>query len=96
MMELDLHNENLRCITRGRIHKERYLLFVVLILLCSAWCKGQNKLQYSGRIFDENKLPIPYCTISVLSDKDSSLVLGCVSDEAGCFAIDSLSFGQYI
>lgn len=95
-MKLSSLNKKLRYVTYCKMHKERYILFGIFFLLCSVCSKAQNTPQLSGFIFNVDKEPIPYCTISVLAEKDSSLITGCVSDENGYFAIDSLSFGHYI
>lgn len=95
-MKLSSQNNKWWYATYCKMHKEKYIPFTIFFLLCTVCNNAQNIPQLSGFIFNVDKEPISYCTISVLAEKDSSLVIGCVSDENGYFEIDSLSFGQYI
>lgn len=50
----------------------------------------------TGKVLDENKSSVEYATVTLLSQKDSSLVKGEVSDENGAFEVDHVPQGDYL
>jgi outer membrane receptor protein involved in Fe transport len=75
---------------------KRFLYIILLTLLCASSVHGQdNDYSISGEILNDQKQPIPYCTIGVWQLSDSSLVTGGVSDEMGHFKIARLKDGRY-
>ncbi len=50
----------------------------------------------TGKIIDaQAKKPVEFATVSLFSLRDSSLLTGGVSDEAGNFAVDKIAYGGY-
>jgi hypothetical protein len=77
------------------------------LLLLAAWLcfafisKSQSTNNNSfnnitGKIFDEKKLPVEFATITLLSQKDSSLIKGEISDADGKFEMENIPSGNYI
>lgn len=60
-------------------------LFAGFIIVNSVF--GQNPSFITGKVSDEQELPIPYATIQLLSQPDSAFVAGAVSDKTGKFEI---------
>lgn len=57
---------------------------------------AQTESSISGFVYDSDRHPIPYCTVSILASKDSSVITGAVSDESGFFKIGKIEDGSYI
>lgn len=70
---------------------------IVFILLNSAILYSQEKTGYyiSGKVINESEEPVPYCTIAIWQQSDSSLVTGGITDEKGLFKIGLLKKGRY-
>lgn len=71
-------------------------IIIVLLLTSPVYCNGQNPLSLTGIVKDNENRAIPYCTVSVLSERDSSLITGSVSDDNGFYQIGLQSSGNYI
>jgi hypothetical protein len=69
-----------------------FTLFAFLSLLTQT--NAQTLLK--GRLLDEHQKPLAYANVLLLHAKDSSLVKGAVSDEAGQFSIEAVAAGQYL
>jgi outer membrane receptor protein involved in Fe transport len=54
------------------------------------------QISITGVVKDENAKALPYCSIALLSAKDSSLIKGGLSDENGSYKIESITQGTYI
>ncbi|MEO0310594.1 MAG: hypothetical protein RIQ89_251 [Bacteroidota bacterium] len=51
----------------------------------------------SGKIFEEaSKTPIPFAAVALLQAKDSSVVVGALTDERGGFIFSELPYGNFI
>ena len=50
-------------------------------------CTHKTDRHLTGRIVDENGLPLPYANISILNPSDSTYVTGGLSNESGVFVI---------
>ncbi|MDR2835955.1 MAG: outer membrane beta-barrel protein [Bacteroidales bacterium] len=56
-----------------------------------------NNFTISGTIFDSiSKIPVNYCTIILLNEKDSIFIAGTISNEKGEFSIKNLKAGNKI
>ena len=63
-----------------------------LLLLCSLTSAGEIAAQtVSGKLIDENKQPLPYANVVLLSLPDSTFVTGTTSDDKGNFIMNDLS-----
>ena len=71
-------------------------IILICLLLFPMAGYAQKSSELSGYIYDSGKNPIAYCTISILSPKDSSVMTGGVSNEQGFYKISGLSEGNYI
>jgi outer membrane cobalamin receptor len=59
--------------------------------------KGANGGTITGTVFDfESRHTIEYANIVLLSDKDSSLINGTVSNEKGIFSLSGIQPGKYL
>ena len=57
---------------------------------------GDKKGTISGKVLESrSNVPMEYTSIALYSMKDSSLVTGTVTNTAGIFVLDDVSFGKY-
>lgn len=63
----------------------KYSILLVLLLIVSLNAPAQ---MFSGRVLDDQKIPVQYATVALLSVADSSLISGTVTDEQGIFKIE--------
>ena len=71
--------------------------FSLLLFFCigiSSTLSAQTLLK--GRVLDEQQKPLSYANVLLLQAKDSSLVKGAVTDDAGLFAIEAVPEGTYL
>lgn len=71
---------------------KKVLLFILILLSCIK----ANSQCISGNITDENNNPLSFANIAVLSEKDSTLVGGIVSDEQGSFRLENIEKGNIL
>ena len=62
----------------------KYLLLLLAFFTCSVY--GQV---LTGRVLDEKRTPMGNVTVSLLSPKDSSLIVGTITDKDGRFSVKS-------
>lgn len=62
----------------------KYSILLALLLIVSLNASAQ---MFSGRVVDDQKVPVQYATVTLLSVADSSLIGGTVTDEQGTFKI---------
>lgn len=73
----------------------KIVLFFSFVFTGINFCFSQeNQLVVSGGLTDEQNNPIPYASIALFTQQDSSMVGGAVSDETGVFKI-STQRGSY-
>lgn len=66
------------------------LIFSTQLLLAQRNANNSNiKITVSGKVVDENKTGLPFATVAVLSAKDSSIIIGGITNEKGLFSIKS-------
>ncbi len=71
------------------------ILFAVLICIISSNINAQNA-SISGVIKEKSTLaPMPYVSVTLKVEKDSSLVLGTISNEEGRFTLTNVKQGKY-
>jgi len=70
---------------------KNYILFFQII-----FCFNVYSQSVSGKILDENKLPLEFVKIKILNTSDSSVVKGAFSFNDGSFSIEGLSIGSYL
>ncbi len=74
--------------------KNRYpVLIAMLLTACPFFGFAQNII--TGTIQDANSTPYEYATVLLLSNKDSSLVKGAVTDPQGHFEFENTKPGEY-
>ena len=68
-----------------------------LLLLCSLTSAGEIAAQtVSGKLIDENKQPLPYANIVLLTLPDSTFVTGTVTAEDGTFSLNTTTPNQLV
>jgi outer membrane receptor protein involved in Fe transport len=67
--------------------------WIFLLLLCYSSFAQTNII---GKIISKEGKPLTHATVLLLKPKDSSLVKGSLSDDAGIFMIDNVATGRYI
>lgn len=70
-----------------------FILPFIGITLSSVGLSAQT---ISGKLIDENSLPLPYANVVLLSLPDSAFVSGTISDEDGLFSLQSTSENQIV
>lgn len=73
--------------------KKKNFLMAIMLLLFSATNHTQT---FCGKVVDENSMPIGYATVTILSDKDSTIVQGCVTKEDGMFSLGVAENREYL
>ena len=73
--------------------KMKYSILFVLLLIVSLNASAQ---MFSGRVLDDQKIPVQYATVALLSVADSSLISGTVTDEQGIFKIEVSESKPYL
>lgn len=71
----------------------KYSILFVLLLIVSLNASAQ---MFSGRVLDDQKIPVQYATVALLSVADSSLISGTVTDEQGIFKIEVSESKPYL
>lgn len=71
----------------------KYSILLVLLLIVSLNASAQ---MFSGRVLDDQKIPVQYVTVALLSVADSSLISGTVTDEQGIFKIEVSESKPYL
>ena len=61
------------------------ILVIISLLIVATCVKAQG---VEGIVFDENREPIPFASVSVIAAEDSAYVTGTTTDENGKFHID--------
>ena len=68
-----------------------------LLLLCSLTSAGEIAAQtVSGKLIDENKQPLPYANVVLLTLPDSTFVTGTVTAEDGTFSLNTTTPNQLV
>lgn len=68
-------------------------VFIILALLCPVAGKAQS---LRGRITDSARAPVPFIPLALLDAKDSAVVKGTSTDEAGIFRFEPVKPGRYL
>jgi iron complex outermembrane receptor protein len=72
------------------------LLFTIAGISAIYAQPAQSSAKVSGALIDENGKPLDYATVSLLNAKDSTVVKGTLSNDAGAYAFDHINAGTYI
>jgi|GEM_PF-1277897 len=79
-------------------HKNTTLLRTVLLLqgflLIGLAALAQGNV--SGALRDERQTPVPFATIAVLAQRDSTPIRSTFSDERGAFTLKNIPYGHYL
>src|SRR5215212_2744932 len=68
--------------------------FAILSLLIVYNCKAQSKI--SGKVVNARDEPIPFANALLLKLKDSSLVKGAMTVQAGTYSFENIPQGNYL
>ncbi len=71
-----------------------YILYVFMVLSLSSFAKEEFSI--TGKVLNEKKEALPFSSIMLLNQKDSSLVKGDVTDDKGNFSFAIDQAGSYI
>ena len=69
-------------------------LLLILLLFCTGL--RANAQSVSGKVFDENKKPIPYANVIILSAKDSTFIVGTTTADDGSFNFKEVTVGNIL
>ena len=69
-------------------------LLLILLLFCTGL--RANAQSVSGKVFDENKKPIPYANVIILSAKDSTFIVGTTTADDGSFNFKEVTLGNIL
>jgi hypothetical protein len=69
--------------------------YLNILMLCIFSTVQYGQVTISGKITDDNKLPVSYASASLILASDSSLVRGSLSDEQGMYIIENVKEGSY-
>ena len=91
--KVDKHTLQIIRKTNYRMHK----IGKALLLLCSLTSAGEIAAQtVSGKLIDENKQPLPYANVVLLTLPDSTFVTGTVTAEDGTFSLNTTTPNQLV
>lgn len=72
-------------------------LTLCLLLTCLyVPCFSQERFVVRGRILDAESAPVPYCSVSILESRDSTILGGAVSDAEGRYSLHFEQAGRYL
>src|ERR1700753_2561011 len=74
-------------------------IIALLTIGCAATTFAQTtapKAKVSGALQDMQGKPMDYATVSLISTKDSSIIEGTLSTEAGLYTLDHVKPGTYL
>jgi outer membrane receptor protein involved in Fe transport len=75
---------------------QRFSCFFILLFLIHPEAFTQNKITVSGIVKDSKaKTALPYVNVVLKSSKDSSFVLGTITNDEGRFALADVTSGNY-
>lgn len=69
-------------------------LLLILLLFCTGL--RANAQSVSGVVLDENKKPIPYANVIILSAKDSTFIAGTTTANDGSFNFKEVTVGNIL
>ena len=69
-------------------------LLLILLLFCTGL--RANAQSVSGKVLDENKKPIPYANVIILSAKDSTFIIGTTTADDGSFNFKEVTLGNIL
>lgn len=71
-------------------------MLMLIFSTSAAWPQSPVTGKINGQVLDENKNPLEFATIMLLSTSDSSLVKGAISDVAGKYEFMNIAEGNYL
>lgn len=72
------------------------LTFSLLLTCLYVPCFSQERFVVRGRILDAESAPVPYCSVSILESRDSTILGGAVSDTKGRYSLHFEQAGRYL
>lgn len=78
-----------------RFHIKKHFIPTLILLVTGSLAYAQNAT-VSGKIQDQQGLPLDFSTIALISAKDSSIIKGVVANEQGLYTLSNIPFGKYI
>jgi hypothetical protein len=80
--------------------KKHYkLLILAFTILQTSFALAQvvkSPAKVSGTILDDKSKPLPYATVALLKAKDSTVLKGAITNDAGLYSFDHLNQGKYL
>jgi len=80
----------------GSILLKTFSAFALFIVILSFSLESTAQSQINGKILDTLDNPVAFANVLLMSPKDSSLIVGCVSEENGSFEFDQLDRSDYL
>jgi len=75
--------------------KLKKIFTTLLVILSFQFLNAQKTTKITGRIVDEEKKPLPYVNIIVLTNQDSKFIKGTTSNDNGQFIIENLTNPEF-
>ncbi|WP_295648257.1 outer membrane beta-barrel protein, partial [uncultured Mucilaginibacter sp.] len=80
--------------------KTHYKLLIITLLIlqtCAVLAQAvKPTVKISGAVLDEKIQPLAYATVALLKAKDSSVVKGAITNDAGIYTFEHLNQGKYL
>jgi len=73
-----------------------HLKSILYSLYIFSFSLAAQDLTLSGKIIDENNIPLAYTNVVVLMDEGASVLNGTITDESGFFKIEKIQSGNFI
>ncbi|MBP1838646.1 carboxypeptidase-like regulatory domain-containing protein [Formosa algae] len=70
-------------------------LKLTIFYLLFSFVSIPQEIKISGKVQDQNDLPISYANIILINKQDSSKILGTITNESGYFVIENIQAGTY-
>ena len=73
--------------------RNRYSGLLAIVLTSSICANAQS---IDGKVMENDSIPVPYATVSLLQASDSAYVAGVIGGEDGSFSFDTNSSGKIV
>jgi len=78
------------------IYKIYCTTLTILGCLTLTFAQAQSTAKVTGTLINGQDKPVDYATVTLLNAKDSTVVMGTLSTEAGSYILDHIKAGRYI
>ncbi|CAN5254026.1 outer membrane beta-barrel family protein [soil metagenome] len=73
------------------MHKRQCLLSLLFLFPISLFCQHT----ISGKIIDDQKIPVPFAIVALVQSNDSTIINGVISDANGQYIFENINSGNY-